>query len=765
MLRLRHPLALLLILLLVLAGVLRSFSTPAPVEAGAPDVRFSAERAEAVLRDILPENAPHAAGSANNVVVRDRIAAHFEAAGYTPEVQSRFHCNPAFGACSPVDNLIAVKPGAVGKHAVLLTAHYDSVWAGPGAADDGAGVAALLEIARMAAEFPPFDNDVLFLVSDAEENGLIGAHAFAGQHPSFQRVKAVINLEARGVTGPSVMFETGGGNRSVIRMLSKNVERPVANALVYEIYQRMPNDTDYSVYRQRGVMGVNFAFAGGVALYHSALDDPDHLDPGSLQHHGDNAWGMLTAFGDRDLGSIYHREDAGYIDVFATRLIHYPESIAEGLSLVLGVWVMIAIALAFRREFRYRQLRWGLLAVPLMIAAIALGGYLLSWPLGRWPDLHPLEHPLPWTGRLTLFLLVGLVLYATLKTFSGRVSPCAWMVLAWGLVFVLGVLLSSRVPVLAHNALVPLAGFAFGSLIDLFRRKSPAPLLMASLLGFAAAAYISLYHFFLLDAVANFDRSLDRVLPLTLVALVSMPMLLAYAKGRELSWRPAQWVGMAVLAGCLVHVLLPGYTADRPRDMKLMYTEVDGEPRGHLVVDSPGGRYDEDYVESHDFVPTELRNGRLGTVQRPAREVQRLDLPGVALEVESALPEGDGWRRRLELTYPKGSRFVQLSLPADIGLQSATVNGVLALDAAQRPPGKRKSDVLRLFHPPGTQATIELQTATPAAFTLAAVTWHDLPAFLTAPFMGNWPDSARPAHYPPRAEKIQRIEVPTASSR
>ena len=87
----------------------------------------------------------------------------------------------------------------------------------------------------------------------------------------------------------------------------------------------MPNDTDFSVYRDRGLMGVNFAFAGGVALYHSVLDDPDHLDPGSLQHHGDNAWGMLTAFGERDLASIYHREDAGYIDFFATRLIHYPE--------------------------------------------------------------------------------------------------------------------------------------------------------------------------------------------------------------------------------------------------------------------------------------------------------------------------------------------------------------------------------------------------------------------------------------------------------
>jgi hypothetical protein len=334
------------------------------------------------------------------------------------------------------------------------------------------------------------------------------------------------------------------------------------------------------------------------------------------------------------------------------------------------------------------------------------------------------------------------------------------MVLAWALVFVLGVVSSSRMPVLAHNALVPLAAFAMGSLIDLFRKRSPAPLLMASLLGFAAAAWISLYHFFLLDAVANFDRSLARVLPLTLAALVAMPMLLAYAKGRELTWRPAQWLALAVAAGCLVHVLLPGFTAERPRDMKLVYTEVDGEAAAHLVVASPGGRYDEAYVEEHAFVPTELDSGRLGTVRRPAREVRRLDLPGVALEVVSAESTPEGWSRRLSLTYPAGAPFLQLALPADIGLQSASVNGVPALDTAERASGGRRDDVLRLIHLPGAQATIELRTATPAAFTLAAVTWHDLPGELTAPFMANWPATARPAHYPPRAEKIQHIEVP-----
>jgi acetylornithine deacetylase/succinyl-diaminopimelate desuccinylase-like protein len=156
MLRLRHPVSLLIIFLLVMLGVMRSYSAPAPVGADAPDVVFSAVRAEAILSDLLKENVPHVSGSPYNTVVRNRVVAHLEASGYTAQFQSRFHCNAEFGSCSPVENIFAVKPGSEGKDAVLITAHYDSGWAGAGAADDGAGTAAILEIARMAADFPPF---------------------------------------------------------------------------------------------------------------------------------------------------------------------------------------------------------------------------------------------------------------------------------------------------------------------------------------------------------------------------------------------------------------------------------------------------------------------------------------------------------------------------------------------------------------------------------------------------------------------------------
>ena len=183
-----------------------------------------------------------------------------------------------------------------------------------------------------------------------------------------------------------------------------------------------------------------------------------------------------------------------------------------------------------------------LLLLLLLVVLLVAGGYLLSFPLGHWLDLHPLEHPLPWAARMVLFLWFALVLYLLLKLFSGRVSACAWMIMAWFLIFVLAMVLASRYPSVAHIGLLPLAMFAIGSIADLFRKKSPAPLLVASVLGFATTAFISFQHFFLFDGVANFGASHARMAAMVLMALAAMPMLLAYVKKLELDWKPVRWL-------------------------------------------------------------------------------------------------------------------------------------------------------------------------------------------------------------------------------
>jgi len=296
--------------------------------------------------------------------------------------------------------------------------------------------------------------------------------------------------------------------------------------------------------------------------------------------------------------------------------------------------------------------------------------------------------------------------------------------------------------------------------VDMFRKKSRAPLLVASILGFAGTAFISFYHFFMLDVVMNFDQSHFKVAALWLMVLTAMPMLLAFVSERDLTWQPARWLLVSILAVCLMHLFIPGFTAERPRDMTLMYSEVEGDNTGHIVLESIYRRHDKAYAKGHNFELKELNSGRLGTVNLPVREVEPIGLPGVSLVEQGSSKEGAGnWRRKFSISLPDDSRMLRLSMPESVGVSKAWINGELALDTSIESKQKRVVDSLQIIYPGNEPVQLELLSASPEAFTLAAVTWHDLPGVLVAPFMGNWPDEAQPFLFGPRAEKIQEFEI------
>src|SRR5690606_41547162 len=123
--------------------------------------------------------------------------------------------------------------------------------AGPAASDGGAGVAATREPARGLLAGPQPARDVWLLLNDGEELGLIGAEACA-REPEFARIARVVNLEARGTTGASLLIETQAGNAALSRLLRQSLAAPAGSSLEYEIYRTLPNDTDFTVYRQIG---------------------------------------------------------------------------------------------------------------------------------------------------------------------------------------------------------------------------------------------------------------------------------------------------------------------------------------------------------------------------------------------------------------------------------------------------------------------------------------------------------------------------------
>ena len=83
-----------------------------------------------------------------------------------------------------------------------------------GANDDGSAVATLLEAARVLLAGPPLRNNVLLLFTDGEEPGQFryGARYFVDSYDNVEDIRVVLNFEALGKSGPSIMFETAPGN-------------------------------------------------------------------------------------------------------------------------------------------------------------------------------------------------------------------------------------------------------------------------------------------------------------------------------------------------------------------------------------------------------------------------------------------------------------------------------------------------------------------------------------------------------------------------
>lgn len=185
---------------------LASLRPPAVVPATAPPAEFSAERAIRHLRVIARE--PHPPGSAAHAQVRSYILGQFAGLGLETQVQTATVVLGRWGSPYPaatVRNVLARLKGTGGGKALLLAGHYDSAPVSPGASDDGHSAAVLLETLRALRSGPRLARDVIFLLTDGEEAGLLGAAAFTEQHPWAKEVGLVLNFEARGTSGPSFL--------------------------------------------------------------------------------------------------------------------------------------------------------------------------------------------------------------------------------------------------------------------------------------------------------------------------------------------------------------------------------------------------------------------------------------------------------------------------------------------------------------------------------------------------------------------------------
>ncbi|NPC53375.1 M20/M25/M40 family metallo-hydrolase, partial [Corallococcus exiguus] len=355
---------------LTAALALHFASAPTALPATAPPEVFSAGRAREHLARIAAR--PHPVGSQAHREVREYLVDTVRGLGVTPEVQATAAIHPDMEENSipgaTVHNVLAHVKGQDSRGVIAIVAHYDSVPTSPGASDDGAGVAAMLETLRALRTGPPLRNDVLFLFTDAEETGLVGARAFAFHHPLAEQVSVVLNFEARGSHGPSLMFQPGPGNRWLIQHLARSGAPAQASSLFDEVYRRLQNDTDFTVFLQRGKTGLNFGFLDGFMRYHARTDDLAHFGLDSLQHHGEVMLALARHLGDDALEPA-PPEDAVYFNA-GPFLVHHAASWAAPIALLALLAVVVALVMGLRRgRLRASGLTWGAGAV--LAAAVA----------------------------------------------------------------------------------------------------------------------------------------------------------------------------------------------------------------------------------------------------------------------------------------------------------------------------------------------------------------------------------------------------------
>jgi hypothetical protein len=626
---------------LVVLGILLSMGLrPPPARpATAPEDEFSAHRAIAILEGLLGEGVPHPVGSPANFVVRDRIVERLTSYGYAVEVQRAFACRAHGGMCAPVENIITRLPGSGGAaRAVMLTSHYDSRGAGPGAADAGAAVAGILEVARIIRSEAPFANDVILLLTDGEEAGLLGAEAFVAEHPWAADVGVVINLEARGTSGPSIMFETSENNRWLVREFARAVRRPVANSLTYDVYRLLPNDTDATVYKREGIAAINFAFIGELSHYHTALDDIAQLNDRTVQHHGDNALAMVRRFANTHLEP--QPGDAVYADFFGVALLHWPAAWTLPAAVLFLLTVMAcSLALIRRAQLQISALFWALLVTVLALAAaVVLGfgvGALLAGVTGRPGVLHAWPGPALlalWLGAVTLVLCAG--------TFVARRAGF-WALFAapWLVIALLAAAVAARLPGASVVLVIPAALGATAMALAVFgspeiRRHADVTAIAAALgAGFSLIPLaLLLYSAFLLQ------------LPFAIsgvIGIAALPLLPLLATGPT-SMR-AQRMGLASAAAItgiatVVALLVPGYSPQRPRPMNIVYAQ-DGERAWWAVqgLDLTAASLPAEMQQAAPFtdaIPASLPPGGRG----PSAPAMPMELPQPLLELISHQP-------------------------------------------------------------------------------------------------------------------------------
>ncbi|MHC9089348.1 M28 family peptidase [Tenacibaculum sp. IMCC1] len=384
---------------------------------------FSIDNALYHLKNISQK--PHHTGSEEHKNVQNYLVQELQKLNLEPEIQYQTAINKKWRAATTTENIIAKIKGTEKGKALLLLTHYDSnPHSSLGASDAGSGVVTILEgIRAYLAANKTSKNDIIILFSDAEELGLLGAQAFVENHPWAKDVGLVLNFEARGSGGSSYMLmETNGKNKTLLtEFLNANPNYPAANSLMYGVYKKLPNDTDLTVFREKGnINGFNFAFIDDHFDYHTEQDSYERLNRETLLHQADYFTTSLNYFANADLTNLNSDTDYIYVNFPFTKLLTYPFSwVLPMLIIAFLLFIVLVVVGIYKKKMTVIGLLKGFIPYILsLVFCIAISYGLWQLLLIIHPQYTDILHGFTYNGYQYIIAFVLLNLWILFKVYN-----------------------------------------------------------------------------------------------------------------------------------------------------------------------------------------------------------------------------------------------------------------------------------------------------------------------------------------------------------
>ncbi len=571
-----------------------------------PPGRFLEPNARAHVSMLAGTIGSRPIGTPANARARAYIVDQLRLFGFEVRVQEADARRASIGLTARVANIIAVRQGRR-PEAIGIVSHYDSVPAGPGAADDALGVGVSLEAARILAARADRNWTLMILVTDGEEAGLMGAAALITDREVTSRLHAYVNVEAIGSAGAATLFETGPGNGWLIGPWARHAPKPRGGSFGIEIYRRLPNDTDFSILKRQGIPGLNFAAIDDSYAYHTTRDIPERLSPLTVRNTGDQVVAVMTALDGVDV-TQRSATDRTFFDIAETRALSYGPGLGLAISLASFALGIVAWVRVMRAALRLEGLlRWLLTAFWTLVGSAAVVASMVgaTWALRVAREVHHPWYARP--GRLFMLLLavgiaVGWSIARLGRWLPERAHGIRHPLVAWSIALPVWLTLGAAALFLAPGAaylwLLPLLGA--GLLLSILPVSSAVAVRTASgiVLVVTAALWLSPTIALLYFMVAIFGR-LPIVTPVFVYAavigaagLMLVPPLVATITKVRPFVRPSLETALclfAVAGTAGFAYLAPGYTHEEPlRRVARGVQDGDGPATWDVASTEPG---------------------------------------------------------------------------------------------------------------------------------------------------------------------------------